>query len=238
MRNLLFISSTHGDEGFSVDVLKDLEQTYDPQLYGYDWVIGNPRALDKNVRFTEKDLNRSAPGDLASPVYEERRAAEIVKLSRNYDAVIDIHSTVADCGLVKLIPYPTAENMALARSIPLARNVIWYAEESAIQGPLTQHTLCPAVEIECGPKMGEQITKDLKECIGRLLVANISGELTIPEQEYYSVYGPQPGATDNTIKDFQEITTGDETFYPFLANQYAGTLCYKMTKVLPEEVLL
>jgi hypothetical protein len=46
MSEILFISATHGNEGFSVDVMEEMQRTYDPAKYGYDWIIGNPLASE------------------------------------------------------------------------------------------------------------------------------------------------------------------------------------------------
>ena len=239
MSKLLFIGATHGNEGFGVEALTEIEATYDRATYNYDWIIGNPRALEADVRFTETDLNRSAPGNSNSPNYEERRAAEIVELSKDYDAVIDVHGTVADCGLVTIIPNPTADNLALAKTIPLARNVVWYAKESKVSGPITQHTFCPALEIECGPQKDPAIKEQLKTVIGKILLANIGRDFE-PDvnQEYYEVYGSEQGAWNADYQDFQPVILGSETFYPFLSSQYEGITCYKMRKVTPQEVML
>lgn len=239
MRNLLFVGATHGDEAIGVDTLYEIEQIYDRKDYGYDWIIGNPRAFQANVRFTGSDLNRSAPGNPGSTIYEERRAAEIIEISKSYDAMIDIHGTVADCGITTIIPKPNAENLALARSLPVARNVIWYAQESELSGPLVQHTACAAVEIECGPKNNSAIKAQLKGIIGQILLANRGETITDTSiQEFYDVYGPLEGAWDTKIQDFQPTTFDGETFYPFLSSQYKGITCYKMINVIPEEVML
>jgi len=128
--------------------------------------------------------------------------------------------------------------MALAKSIPLERTVIWYSKRSSANGPLAQHTFCPAIEIECGSKDNPNIAGELKECIGRILAANASGSRLVFEQEYYFVYGSQKGTSRTVIRDFQEVTLDDETFYPFLsAQQYEGILCYKMKKLAPGDVI-
>lgn len=239
MNRLLFIGGTHGNESIGVEALKEVEAVLDRSTYNYDWTVGNPNALEAGVRFTDTDLNRSAPGSPSSPSYEERRAAEIIELSKGYDAVIDIHGTVADCGLVTIIPYPTTENIALAKTIPLARNVIWYAEESAVSGPITQHTKCPAIEIECGPKDDSAVKEQLKVVLGKILLANTdSPETNSVEQEFYEVYGFEEGDWDESYQDFQPVTLGSEGFYPFLSSQYEGIVCYKMRKVKPEDATL
>ncbi len=69
MRNILFITSTHGHEQAGTGVLQQLEKEFPKTEYGYDWIIGNEQAYKLNQRFTEQDLNRSAPGDSKSDIY-------------------------------------------------------------------------------------------------------------------------------------------------------------------------
>lgn len=240
MLKIQFIAATHGDEGFSIPVLQKLEAKYPKQTYGYDWVIGNPKALELGKRYTEKDLNRSAPGDKNSPYYEERRAAEIIELSKNCDILIDIHGSVGNCGVVTLIPLPSRQNIQLARSIPLERNVIWYAEESWKAGPPVQHTVCSALEIECGPKKDQATADKLYDALEKIITANKAGSFFVQPtdivQEFYKVYGVIKGAHDPSISDDAEATIDGETFMPFMSNQYPGTLCYKMRQIDPTAI--
>ncbi len=235
MSKLLFIAGTHGNEPIGVEALRDIEKKYNPSDYNYDWIIGNPRAFEAGVRFIDTDLNRSAPGNPNSDSYEERRAAKILNLSKQYGAVIDIHGTIADCGIATIIPYPTIENIDLAKAIPLARNVIWYAAESAISGPLVQHTSCPAVEIECGPKDVTDIREQLKVVLGKILLANVGQLSNAVQQSFYEVYGEDTGGY---YEDFYLARNGDEEFFPFLSYEYDGTSCQKMRLVNPTEVML
>lgn len=231
-KRILFLVATHGDEAFAIDVLKNIERQYDKERYGYDWIVANPRALTLGRRFTDKDLNRSAPGSSTSLLYEERRAAELIKASKDYNIVIDLHGSVANCGIVAIVPYPSPANMALARRLPVSRCVVWYAKESDAQGPLTQHMPCPALEIECGPKSGRRIAAELRKVIADILEMNARDEWTIPaNQDLYSVYGAVLGQHDPAVQDFKTITLNGEKFTPFMSNQYGGTLCYKMRPI-------
>ena len=240
MRNILFIAATHGDEEFSIPVLEKLAEQYPKAQYGYDWVIGNPKALAQRKRYTEKDLNRSAPGDKDSPYYEERRAAELVELSKTCDLMIDLHGSAGDCGVVTLIPLPSRENIQLAQSIPLRRNVIWYAESSRKAGPTVQHAACPALEIECGPKAKPSTAEELYDALEKIVISNKAGTFfeqpTDTEQEVYDVYGLIKSEYDLSLQDSAEATVDGETFTPFMSNQYPGILCYKMRRIDPENI--
>jgi succinylglutamate desuccinylase len=235
---VLFICATHGDEGFSIPVLKELEKTYPKEKYNYDWIIGNPFALKKQTRFVDCDLNRSAPGNLNALEYENRRAAEIREISKQYDIVIDIHGTKSNFGVVKIIPYPTYPNLILASYFSEKRNVIWYSKKSKAKGPLVQFMHCPAIELECGDKTDPNNKQLLKRTLSTFL--ETLQRTTLPndtqDQEFYLVYGK---VTQDPIqqKDFVKTTLANETFYPFLtSNGYKNTSYYKMGKVTQEEL--
>lgn len=238
-RDVLFIGATHGNEGFSLPVLEKLEREYPKKQFGYNWTIGNRKALSANCRFTDSDLNRSAPGNLKSPLFEERRAAQIMDISNGFDAVIDIHGTTADVGICTIIPYPSLQNILFSSILPIEKNVIWYAEESKSKGPITQYCKQPALEIECGPKyspiIASQLFEILEECLSRMQTINpLRWSKSIEEKQYFQVYGSIPGRMED-LTDFQKYTLGAETFYPFLVNQYPDIACFKMKQLsLPE----
>jgi len=242
-RRLLLITATHGDEGFSIDVIKSLEVELPKQIFGYDWIIGNPEALKLYTRCINFDLNRIAPGNATDTDYEIRRAAELVSESQRFDSVIDIHGTVSDVGICTIVPYPKLENLFLSLCLPIKRNVIWYAKASSEKGPITQYSQQPALEIECGPKDSPKVAQDLKNILSTA-IQRIEGLQplniiqSIREKEFYIVYGDCRERVER-MKDFQEIEIGGEAFYPFLVNQYRGeVVCYKMKKVKFEDLFL
>lgn len=88
-RKVLILGGMHGNEKLGIELARLLKQK---PLDGVDALIANPRAADKNVRFTETDLNRSfAPS--SSETYEQQRAAELRKIVSSYDIVLDFHNT-------------------------------------------------------------------------------------------------------------------------------------------------
>ncbi|MFZ3009958.1 MAG: succinylglutamate desuccinylase/aspartoacylase family protein [Candidatus Microsaccharimonas sp.] len=241
MRKILFITATHGNEQDGTKVMQRLEQELPKEDYGYDWIIANEKAYAINERFVEQDLNRSAPGDINSPVYEVRRAAEIIDMSKNYDVVIDLHGTKTDSGMVTIIPYPTKQNVALAQSTGLNRNVVWYSETSNVAGPLVQHMSIPAIEFECGPRDTDKAFDLTYTAVRRFIEANREGVDVegVEKVEFYNVYDKLPGEHDSSLEDFVMTTRGGESFYPFLSgNEYGGIVCYKMNKIDASDIVL
>jgi hypothetical protein len=239
---VLFITATHGDESFSVGILNNIAGKYPGEIFGYSTIIGNPQALSSGRRYIEADLNRVAPGSLDSKIYEVRRAAEIIEATGSFDYVVDIHGTVADCGIVTIIPYPTIGNILLASLLRIRNNIIWYDKTSLEKGPLVQFSKCPGIEIECGSKTDAWIHGELQSVLEEFILSRRStdsGRLVagMRDKNFYSVYGLQ-SSDGNQYKDFcaAEDSTGE--FYPFLSNQYPGIGCYKMKKVQFESFFL
>jgi len=97
---ILIIGGMHGNEPLGPSLIADLKKN---PIAGVDTIIGNPRAIKINERFTEQDLNRSFPGNVKSAIYEERRAAKIVEACKGYDLVLDFHNTIPtdnDCSFI------------------------------------------------------------------------------------------------------------------------------------------
>jgi len=230
-KEILFITATHGDERIGVECMKKIEKL---NISGdFDWTIANKKALRKNKRFLDVDLNRSAPGKKDSDEYETKRAYELMNLSKKYSYVIDLHGAVVDCGIFIIVSNPKLENLFLATALPVRRVVLWPAEEWGDFGPLTQFTDC-GLEIECGPKESKRIKEALFKIVKSIIEGGIKFNLEqVKEKEWFLVYGKMKKTKIkiSNMKEFQKISTDKETFYPLLIGQYKDVVCYKMKKI-------
>jgi len=93
LMKILIIAATHGNELLGTKLIGHII-TKRPELLEYlDFIIGNPRAYAKRVRYIESDLNRSY--SLGDNTYEQRRANEIERYitTMKPDLVLDMHTT-------------------------------------------------------------------------------------------------------------------------------------------------
>ncbi len=234
MKKILFIAATHGNEPIGVEVLQRLEKTCDD----FDWIIGNPKALAQNTRCFEGDLNRSAPGDAGSPLYEKRRAKEILDFSKQYDITIDIHGTSNNTGIFIIITNPTEINLALAAALPIENIVIWPSISPELAGPLSEYFSC-GLEIECGdkddPKIHEMLYTLLTDFLNNPRISP-TWQKDIAKKNVYEVYGVlknEKNIDTKNWKEFTEVTYNNETFIPLLIDTYTninGVLCYTMKR--------
>lgn len=233
MKKILFIGATHGNEPIGVEVLKKLEKKFN----NFDWIVGNPKALKQKSREYTADLNRSAPGDINSNQYEQKRAAEIIKLSKNYQYTIDIHGSGKPVGIFIIITNPKPINLKLAGMLPIKNIVFWPAFSPELKGPLSEFFSC-GLEIECGPKENFRIKKSLEKKLEKFLINLKKIEKKpitelLKQKNIYKVYGNLKDKPNKKLKEFKEITINNETFYPLLIGSYKdkNIICYKMKKI-------
>lgn len=230
MLPVLFLAATHGNEKIGVEVMKNVQRKF-----GWvNWMIGNPRALYRNERYIDTDLNRSAPGDISSDKYETRRAAELLKESEKYKAVIDIHGTPASTGIFTIITNFNQNNLNLALSLPIKRIVIWESRDLFSFGPITSRTKA-SVEIECGPKNSKEIKKQLQMIIEKFVKTEVNIQMIdlVKDKEIYYVFDKliAEGSAPSVWREFLQTRYKQENFYPLLINRYKDLWCYKMRKL-------
>lgn len=87
---ILILGGMHGNEPLGPEIVKGFQKG---PMKNIDVELANKLALRQNCRFIGKDLNRSFPGNDKSDCYEDRRAAELLKMCAKYDIVLDFHNT-------------------------------------------------------------------------------------------------------------------------------------------------
>lgn len=220
-KSTLLISCTHGNEAFSLPIIKELAGNY----RNVDYIIGNPVALKTGIRYTDKDLNRSGPGQINSAKYEDRRAKYLIDYASKYAEVIDVHGSRSDCGIFALVTDPSWEKIELAKKLDVKNIVLWPGLSRT--GPLTQF-IPNSIEIECGPKDNPETVIELK----RVLAKYLDEKPKEIDQSFFIVTGKVLGENDPDLQDFVKIIRNGTPFYPLLSgNQYPGVICYMMQKL-------
>jgi len=232
-KDILFIGATHGDETIGVKVLENLEKNRND----FDWIIGNPKAFELGEREYEGNLNRSAPGQLDSSNYALRRAAEIIKQSKEYRYTIDVHGTPKETDVFAIICNLNPENFRLASMLNVDRIVYWPSFSDELQGPLCEYFPC-GLELECGPKDDPETQKKLESIINDFLnnqdvLEKQDWQAELSKRNVYEVYGSLKKPSENGLEDFVETEVEGEQFTPLLAGRYKnnGIYCYKMRQM-------
>lgn len=166
IQRVLLVGGTHGNELIGVYLIKKFEQS--PQLINRSsfetlTLLGNPKAIDKCVRYIDKDLNRcfnfqALDYEKNNSFYENQRAQEISNqfgLSGNtpIDLVIDQHSTTSNVGLMLILDHLDPFILDLSAYLSfLFPEIKIYSSEKSGRGKdslrsIAKHRIC----IEVGP---------------------------------------------------------------------------------------
>ena len=109
MKRVLIIGSQHGNELLGELLYKYIKKQPQSDELRIDFILANPEARVRHVRYTESDMNRSFTSEIKT--YEQRRAQELLTQLKDhsYDLVIDVHTTTvlqAPCIIVPILDEP------------------------------------------------------------------------------------------------------------------------------------
>jgi len=231
MKKILLIAATHGDEKIGIEVINNLiKKGY---REAFDFIIANPQAFQKNVRFIDFDLNRAYPGSKFSKLYEKRLAYRNLKIAKQYLYIIDLHEASTGINDFIIVPRRKLSRVFPIELINLKKVLLWPDPT----GPLSQ-ILKNAIELEFGMKnrnrkrVVDKATKIMEGFIKNLQIKNP----LYNKKEVYLVYGKLLSEANridlDALKDFKKINLQGEEFYPLLVGQYLkeGITCYKMKR--------
>ena len=83
----------HGNEKAGIYAMEEILDTINIENGKVYFVYGNPLAIEKNIRFTEKNLNRCFLKSIDGNSYEEERARFLMGILDESDALLDIHAS-------------------------------------------------------------------------------------------------------------------------------------------------
>ena len=133
------LGGIHGNERTGVEVVRQLvERLSSPSLAAQvcgelTLTLGNPDAIDRDVRFVEVDLNRCFGAvEEGGALMEEARARELAPLMRGLDVMVDLHATNKPSEPFARLPgslsgayFRRCEQLFLSRLPPQCRTVLW-----------------------------------------------------------------------------------------------------------------
>lgn len=93
----ILVGGTHGNEWTGIYLLDYFGQRSSFQ----DCLLANPKAFEENKRYVDEDLNRCFSAEkLENPglIYERQRASDVLNKVKDYDLVLDLHTTTSNMG--------------------------------------------------------------------------------------------------------------------------------------------
>lgn len=140
------VGGTHGNEytgPYLLNLFAKRGSTAQYSTFELNFLLANPKAYEKNVRFIDVDLNRSFfSKDLSNYLlghYEANRAKVIHQLlgpKETTDLIIDVHTTTANMGVSIILVQKNSYNLQLAAYIKsrIPDVFIYYIDPEAYNG--------------------------------------------------------------------------------------------------------
>jgi succinylglutamate desuccinylase len=216
--DILLIGGVHGDEPSGVYAIKTLQESIDEsdlkKTVGF--VLANPRAIQREVRYTESDLNRLFGRD-SEPSYEQQRSKEISTLVDSADSVLSLHATQSDDEPFGLVNYDMIHHIKRSLfKLSLSKAVIF--TEDQYRGSLIKYDHVLEIEV------GYQGSQSAKNNALRLCKEFLSSQYAFQSENQlmdlqwsdcmlYKTVGKiaKQGETDLYVKNFDDIPP--ETVY-------------------------
>ena len=223
----------HGTEPYGLEVVKRL-----PVFISY--FIGNEISLMENKRFIEVDLNRCFPGNKFGN-HEEKLAYDLYCKLKEFEYVIDLHSSSNKCPLFGIITKQNKEKIELAKKLGLNKLVVM--QESIASGKALIDFVNCGISLEVGPHNRLENVKEVSDLINNLIESkNYSNYI-----EVYEVFKVVKKERDSILinnfehiqknqiiaEDLTDKQLSDEDFTAVLVNEeaYKNILCLATRKI-------
>lgn len=158
------VGSIHGDEPCGKKAIeKFLESDYEVQK-PIKFIIANEKALEKNERFLDVDLNRSFPGDPDSEFHEERLASKIAEEIEGMK-LLDIHSTRSQPTPYAVFGEVSDEKLEISRSTGVEKACSFPGSSKSLNDYMD------GVVVEVGPQGTEKAVEQAYEVLLNFLAA-------------------------------------------------------------------
>lgn len=90
-KTVAIFAGIHGNEKAGVLAMEQVVKNFTLDAGTAYFVFANPLAIEKNVRFVERNLNRRFYTYNRGKTLEDKRARELMKLLNSCDALLDLH---------------------------------------------------------------------------------------------------------------------------------------------------
>ena len=230
------VGGIHGDEPCGVIAIEALLESDLSVERPIKLIVANERALDRDVRYIDEDLNRAFPGSPEADTHEGRLAHELLSEIRGCE-ILSLHSTQSHPE-----PFALVEELdGYARSVCPYLSVEALVETAGYSGGrLISYP--NVVELECGHQ-GSRAAAEHAERLSReflVAVGVLSGGTEPPRHHPLSVFRldqriPKPAAEQYEVfaENFERIPEGERfaaadgeplvaeyPFYPILLSAY------------------
>lgn len=246
MPEIAVVAGVHGDEPCGVRAVRRLLEERPTVARPVKLIIVNEKALERQVRFVDEDLNRAFPGDPDAATHEGRLAARLVE-ELDGCLAFSMHSTQSHAEPFAIVNEVTDRAREIVPQLPVAAMV---ETSNFAEGRLFSEI--DTIEVECGLQGSETAAQNADRLMRAFLTAigALPGDTIHRELPVYrltDVIQKERAETYEVFVDnFTEVKPGDpfaaadgnrqvaeEAFYPILmsSNGYRNVFGYAAEKL-------
>ena len=239
---LVVVGSVHGDEPAGKKAIQRVLDKNLEFLKPVKFIVANEKALEKNQRYLEADLNSSFPGNSRSDKHEEKLAAEIAEHVKG-EKVLDLHTTHSSEKPFANVKDFEEETVEMLKQTGV-ENSAWFPENSGVLIEMAS----TGVLVETGPQGSEKAINDAEKVLENFLKCQgvIKGNCERSDPDLFRHFETVEGDWVFKAENFKKVEKGEiyatredqelaasEDFYPVLmsTNGYEGKLGYKAEKI-------
>lgn len=220
MNKILLLASQHGNELLGEQLYKHIQLHYPECLSRIDFMIANPLAHKRGVRFVDTDLNRSYKQPAIS--YEEKRAQEILSyIQKTKPAIVlDLHTTTADQS-----PCFIVSKLSISSRHFLGSTNIQYVVR--LSDEITKYSLIGKVKDAVSIEINEDTSDNLLDILCDGIAGFLGGKREFCKKQFYDVNELILKSTGYNLKKLKNFRKSIYGFYPILVGEEA----YKKDKI-------
>lgn len=214
------MGGVHGNEPCGVNAINELKNLK-IKFGKINFILGNPRAIEQNIRFTAMNLNRVFREDdemakEEKETYEYKRSREIIPFLNESDILLDIHSSATKDSIPFIICEP--HSLELAQCLPF--EIRCYGFDNIHPGSADYYMNKQnkkAICIECGnnddPNATDLAVKSIRILLSKLGMIDDMQETHIKDQKIFDIKSIYKTKTDSFrlekyFKDFERVNKG------------------------------
>ncbi len=215
MNKILLLGFHHGNEQLGKHLYTYIRSRRPDLLHHTHYLVANPRAMARGVRYLESDMNRSYTGE--GTTYEERRAAQVLRQIRqhNYALVLDLHTTTCNQPPCFIAADPLANGgFLMASSIAKVVHMKHPVVETSLIGNYQR-----AVSIEINEEEAKQ--PQTLDALCNDITRFLRGEIYREEKEVYEVTDllKKSEISEQRAAKLRNFTRASDGFYPVLVGE-------------------
>lgn len=212
---ILLVASQHGNEYLGEKLYEYIQKERPELLQHIEYVVANPQARAKRIRYLASDMNRSYNGNQVT--HEEQLASALLDKIRSggYDLVLDLHTTACQQPDSLILASINSKNRRFLQASSIQHFVIM---EKKIASTALNGVVPESVSVEVNQDISQADLDSLCDDIERF----IANEASKTQKFIYKASPLNKNEVDpEQLAELHNFELSNQGFYPILVGETA-----------------